>query len=132
MVAWISVILATVAAFALGAGWYGKLSGPWMRAAKVPVGADGKPKGSSNPMLYVMAFGLQLLVAGMMRHVFALSGIDSIFAGLVAGLGIGLFFITPWIALNNLYSQRPVTLTLIDGGYAVLGCAAMGAVLGLF
>ena len=83
-------------------------------------------------MLYVMAFGLQLLVAGMMRHVFALSGIDSIFAGLVAGLGIGLFFITPWIALNNLYSQRPVTLTLIDGGYAALGCAAMGAVLGLF
>ena len=65
----------------------------------------------------------------MMRHVFSLSGIDGLGLGLMAGVGIGLFFITPWIALNNLYGMRPVALTVIDGGYATLACTIMGAVL---
>ena len=46
--------------------------------------------------------------------------------------GIGLFFISPWIMINNGYGGRPFKLTLIDGGYATLGCAAIGLVLGLF
>lgn len=34
--------------------------------------------------------------------------------------------------INYAYADRPRALTLIDGGYAVLGCALIGAVLGLF
>jgi len=67
-----------------------------------------------------------------MRHVFALSGIDSPGAGIVAGIGVGLFFIAPWITLNNLYGMRPLRLSLIDGGYATLACAVMGLILTLF
>jgi hypothetical protein len=73
-----------------------------------------------------------LIVAGMMHHVFSLSRIETLGAGFLAGLGIGLFFITPWIALNNLYSMRPRMLTIIDGGYAALACAIMGLILTLF
>ena len=128
----LSVIAATAAAFALGAVWYGVLAEPWMAAARIARGADGKPEGGQSPALFAGAFALQLIVVGMMRHVFALSGIDTLGAGLVAGLGIGLFFISPWIALNNMYAQRPLQLTLIDGGYATLACAAAGLVLALF
>jgi len=73
-----------------------------------------------------------IVVSGMMRHVFAMSGIETFSSGLVSGLGIGLFFISPWIMINNAYGDRPFRLTLIDGGYATFGCAIIGAVLTLF
>lgn len=128
----INVIVAAAVAFALGAVWYGMLSGPWVAASGVECDENGKPKGGSSPMLFVRAFVLQLIVAGMMRHVFMMGGIDSVSGGLLAGLGIGAFFITPWTALNNSYAMRPVNLTLIDGGYATLACGVMGVVLTLF
>lgn len=128
----LSVLAAAIAAFALGSAWYMSLAEPWMKAANIPRDEDGKPKGGQNPKIFAMTFVLQLVVAGMMRHVFALAGIDGVAKGLVAGLGIGLFFISPWIAINNLYGMRPFRLTLIDGGYATLACAVMGLVLVLF
>ncbi len=48
------------------------------------------------------------------------------------GFGLGLFIVTPWIATNYAFSMRPRTLTLIDGGYATIGCTIMGLVLTLF
>lgn len=127
----LSIILATVAAFAAGAGYYGTLAKPWMKASGVPQDENGQPKNGSNPMLYVSGFLCQLIVAGMMRHMFTLSGIDTLGAGLIAGLGIGLFLITPWIALNTFYSMRSKMLIVIDGGYATLACAIKGLVLAL-
>ena len=82
--------------------------------------------------MFAMSFVLILVVTGMMRHVFELSSITTVGKGLVSGLGIGLFFITPWIALNNMYGMRPLKLTLIDAGYATLACAVIGLVLTLF
>ncbi|MBQ4823204.1 DUF1761 domain-containing protein [Leisingera sp. HS039] len=128
----ISVIAAAAAAFVLGAGYYGALAKPWVEAAGVECDEDGKPKGGQSPMIFAMAFLLQLIVVGMMRHVFTLSGIETLGAGLIGGAGVGLFFISPWIALNNMYGMRPVKLTLIDGGYATLACAIAGLVLSLF
>jgi hypothetical protein len=68
----------------------------------------------------------------MMRHIFGMAGIDSVDKGLIAGLGIGAFFIAPWVLINNAYAIRPFKLTLIDGGYAVLGCGIIGTILTLF
>jgi hypothetical protein len=79
-----------------------------------------------------MSMVAMILVAGMMRHTFALSGIETFGKGLISGLGIGLFFISPWIMINNAYAVRPFKLTLIDAGYATFGCAIIGAILGLF
>jgi len=128
----LNVLVAAGAAFGLGAVWYGALGNAWMEAANVKRGPDGKPENVQNPMIYLGSLLLQLAVAGMMRHMFALAGIDELAKGLVAGLGVGLFFISPWIAINNLYSGRPMKLTLIDGGYATVGCALMGLMLTLF
>ena len=128
----INVLAATIAAFALGAVWYNALSKPWIEDTGIAVDEDGKPEGGANPALFASAFVCQLIVAGMMRHVFHLSGIDTVGAGAIAGLGVGLFFIAPWIALNNLYGMRPRRLTMIDGGYAALACTVMGIVLTLF
>ena len=126
----LSVILAAIAGFAFGAVWYMALAKPWMEAANIKTDESGRPEGDT-PLPYIMAAFAMLLVAGMMRHTFALSGIDTFGKGLMSGLGIGLFFISPWIMINNGYGGRPFKLTLIDGGYATFGCAIIGAVLTL-
>ncbi len=128
----LSVIVAALGCFAAGAAWYMSLANPWMQAAGVEVGADGKPKGGGSPLPFVISFIAALALAGMMRHIFAMAGIDSAGKGLVSGLGIGLFMIAPWTAMNYAYAMRPRNLTLIDGGYAIVGPAVIGLILGLF
>jgi len=125
-----SVIVAAICGFAFGAFWYMTLAKHWVVAANIEVDESGKPK-NDGPLPYIMAFVAMILVAGMLRHTFAMAGIDSLAKGLVAGFGVGFFFISPWIMINNAYGHRPFKLTLIDGGYATFGCALMGAVLGL-
>lgn len=129
--AFLSVIVAAAAGFGFGAVWYLALAKPWMEAANIKMDANGKPEGDS-PLPYIMAAVAMILVAGMMRHTFALSGIDTLGKGLVSGFGIGLFFISPWIMINNGYGGRPFKLTLIDAGYATFGCAIIGLVLSIF
>ena len=127
----LNVIVAGIASYAFGAGWYMTLAKPWVEAARVEVGPDGKPA-NNNATPYIIAFISALVVAGMMRHVFALSGIDTIGKGLIAGLGIGLFLASPWLATCYAFGGRPFRLTMIDAGYATFGCAIMGAVLTAF
>ncbi|TMV07229.1 DUF1761 domain-containing protein [Ruegeria sediminis] len=128
----LNVLTAALGAFILGSVWYMMLAETWKRAAGVSSEQLAQYEGGIALRTFGISFVLQLVVAGMMRHVFALSGIDAIGEGFVAGLGIGLFFISPWIAINNLYSMRPARLSLIDAGYATLACAVMGLILTLF
>lgn len=126
-----AVLLAAVCGFVVGAIYYGVFSAPWKEASGVPLGEDGNPTNAKSPVPYVISFIGIILVAGMMRHTFATSGIDTLGKGIVTGLGIGAFFISPWIWLNNGYTVRPIKLSVIDSGYAILACAVMGAVLTL-
>ncbi len=128
----VSVIAAATAAFAFGAAYYMALSKPWMAAAGIEVGEDGRPVNGGSPTPYIVSFICIVLVAGMMRHTFALSGINTLAKGLQSGLGVGLFFITPWIFINTGYSNRPWKLAVIDGGYATAAAGIIGLVLTLF
>lgn len=128
----LNVLAAAITAYAFGAAWYMTLSKPWMEASGVDVGEDGKPANNSNPVPYIVAFAMAVVVAGMMRHTFALSGIDTFGKGLISGLGIGLFMATPWLATCYAFAGRPMKLTLIDAGYITFGSAIMGAILTSF
>jgi len=127
----ISVIAAALASNIFGGVWYMSLAKPWMAASGVETGPDGRPVNASSPVPYIVSAICALVVAGMMRHIFALAGIDRLDEGLIAGLGLGLFVATPWIATNYAFSGRPRRLLLIDGGYATIGCTIMGLVLTL-
>lgn len=128
----LSVLVAAVAAYAFGSVWYMALAKPWMAASGVPVGEDGRPVNASDPKPFIVAFIMALLVAGMMRHIFIMAGIDSAGKGLITGLGLGLFVAAPWIVNNVMFSDRSKSLIWMDGGYAAGGCAVAGLVLGLF
>lgn len=127
----ISVIVAAAAAYGFGAFWYMKWAKPWIAASGIAVDANGNPANKSAAP-FIIAGVAMIVVAGMMRHVFGMAGIDTIGAGLVSGFGMGAFIALPWIVTNYAYSDRPKALTYIDGGYAVFGSTIIGAVLGLF
>ena len=127
----LAVIVAAIVGFAVGAVWYMALSKPWVEDTGLEVDEKGQPVNQSATP-FIMAGIAMLLVSGMMRHTFTMSGIDAPVEGVISGLGIGLFFISPWIMMNNGFGGRPFKLTLIDGGYATIGCAIIGTILTLF
>lgn len=124
-----AVIVAAAVGFAIGALWYGMFRRQWVQHSGVPTDANGAPANAGNPVTYIGAYICVMLVAGMMRHIFSMADIDTLLKGFMAGGGIGLFCIAPWITLNNLFSARAKCLCWIDGGYAAVACAAMGIVL---
>lgn len=128
----LAVLVAAAAGFAMGAVWYMTLSGAWLRATGVPVDDAGRPVQRAGAMPFLVSAVCMILVAGMMRHIFAMSSLAGPGAGLVAGLGIGAFFIAPWLAMNYAYSMRDPRLAVIDGGFAIVGAGTIGLVLGLF
>ena len=128
----LNVIVAALAAFAFGAVWYMSMSKAWIAAAEVSVDANGKPQGNGSVMPFVVGLVAMVIVAGMMRHVFVMSGLTTIIGGVMGGAGIGAFLITPWVAMNYAFGMRKPALTVIDGVNSVVGCTIMGAVLNLF
>lgn len=134
----LNVIVAGLASFAFGAVWYMSVSSAWMAAADLRPDDKGRPtradaqEGSSSPMPFLIGLGAMIVVAGMMRHMFATSGITTIGGGAIAGLGVGAFFIMPWLAMNYAFALRKPALILIDGCYAVVGCMIIGVVLNVF
>lgn len=128
----VNIVAAAAGSWVFGAIWYMALSKPWMEAAGIPRDQNGRPQGNGSPMPFVLSAICMIIVAGMMRHIFANAAIDTVGKGLMSGLGIGLFFIAPWIMINNAYGMKPFRLTLIDGGYATIGCTIIGVILTLF
>ncbi|MHA3979893.1 DUF1761 domain-containing protein [Halovulum sp. GXIMD14794] len=124
----VAVLVAAIASYAWGSVWYMKMAQPWMAAN----GLTEETIDRKNPLPYVVSFVATVVVAGMMRHILVMGGIDGPFAGLVTGLGLGAFIAAPWIVTNYSFAGRPRSLMFIDGAYAVVGCAIMGLVLGLF
>ena len=125
----LAVLLAAAGGFATGAVWYTVLARPWMHAVNK---TEDAVKASQTPFTFAVGFLAALLTAGMMRHVFAASGVDGVGAGLLSGFGIGAFMAAPWILTNYAFADRPRTLWLIDGGYAAAACTIIGGVLGFF
>lgn len=125
----LAVLLAAAAGFAVGAVWYMTLAKPWMAAVGK---TEDEIKSDKNPLPFIVAIIGNILVAGMLRHVFATASISGLGAGLVSGLGVGLFVASPWILTNYAFAGRPRPLWWIDAGHVTFACAAIGAVLGVF
>lgn len=125
---YLTVVIAAAGCWAFGAAYYMALAKPWVAAVGIETDENGKPKGES-PVPYIVSFVCMIVVAGMMRYMFEMANIVEVTKGAIAGLGVGAFFISPWIFINNAYGMRPVKLSLIDAGYATIGAGIIGAIL---
>ena len=124
----VAVLLAAAAGFGGGALWYRITGGLWLAAVD---GGEATLRASRAPLSFALGFAANLLTAGLLRHVLSQAGVEGAGPGLVAGLGLGLFAVAPWVVTNYAFAGRPKALWWIDAGHVAVACSAIGLVLGL-
>lgn len=123
---WLSVVVATLAAFVVGGVWYGPLFGRgWMKA-------NGYTEESLARRNTAVVFGGSLLVsfvAAVMLEFFIGSDATVGF-GALAGALAGIGWVATLTGVQYLFEMRSASLFGINAGYSVVTLAVMGAILG--
>ena len=124
---WLSVIVASLAAFAIGSIWYSPVmfSKTWQKESNL---TDYDLKNASMPVIFGSAFVLMFISAVLLDMFIGPGGTAG--SGLVMGLVVSLGWIVTALGVNYLFGRKSITLFLIDAGYFVVFFAAMGLILG--
>ncbi len=124
---YLAVLLAAVAAFVVGAVFYGALGKPWMKAARI---YPAEAKMSAG--LFVTSFVAELVMAWVMAGVIGHLGDGQVTLrnGIISGAFVWLGFMATTMAINHRYQGFGWDLTVIDGIHWLLVALAMGAVIG--
>lgn len=124
---WISVLVAALAAFAIGGLWYSPLlfSKIWQRELKL---SDDEIKSANMALIFGTTFILNVVGAVFLDM---LIGPEACWMnGLITGLLVGLAWISTSFGINYLFGRKSLKLFLIDAGYFVVFYAIMGLILG--
>lgn len=125
-VSWIAVAVAAISSFLVSGVWYAVLfKDTWMDAAgmtqeQVDSGDPGKIFGFSFLLQFVSAAGLALFIGREADLMF----------GLLAGMSVGLLWVSTALGIMYLFEHRPLRLWLVNGGNQIVVFTLMGAVLG--
>lgn len=124
---WLSVLVATVAAFATGGLWYSPIlfSKVWVKELNI---SEDTIKNSNMFLIFGAAFLLNFVSAVVLDLILGPDATlkDGIFSGLI----ISVVFIAGSMGITYLFSRKSLKLFLIDAGYFVTFYAIMGAILG--
>lgn len=127
--------LAATVAFLFGGLWYGLLSKPWMRAAKLDetrIQAGGGQTPTLLALTWLCLFVMAWVFAGVLLHM-AKSGMSiGLATGVISAAMLWLGFVAPVLLLSHRYQMQSWSLTLIDSGYWLGVLLIMGAILGRF
>lgn len=127
---WLSVFLAALTGFVVGGICYGPIMGKrWMAASGI---TEKDVKNSNMAKIYGTTFLLSIISATALAHLFAAIGGSSFRGIMMMSVGIALGFIIPAMGTNYLFSQKKLSLFLIDAGYWLLFYIAMGLVMTYF
>lgn len=121
-----ALLLAAVAAFAVGMVWYTVLFGKaWRRLMNVPEGAKMSAMGTT----FVAGFVIELVRAYVMLKIVAAMGAFSVSTGLEAGFWVWLGF-TATVGLTQVvYEKKGWKYFAISYGYHLAALLVMGAIL---
>ena len=132
MVNYLAVFVAAIAAFVVGALWYGPLFGkPWRSLMGVPEGMMGMPGTRLSP---VAAMAINFLATLVLAYV--LSGLLSLLNGVTPGMTlqvallVWLGFVAPIILNTVLFEGRSIKFYLINTGAQLVQLLAMALVYG--
>lgn len=133
---YIGVILATVAAFFIGAVWYTFLfQKPWMAAVGMTEEHLKARQSGGGPSLAPLLAGN--FIGNLVMAVILSALIHSLAAATFGGgIAVGFFawlgFVITSMGVNNSFGGRKAALTAIDGGHWLVVLVVMGAIIGLF
>jgi hypothetical protein len=124
---YLSILLAAIAAFIFGAGYYGVLSKAWMRAGRIDA-VHARP----GAAVLGVTFGAELVMAWVLAGVIGHLGTGQVTLenGIVSGFFVWLGFMVTVMAVNHRYQAYGWDLTLIDGGHWLGVALIMGAIIG--
>ena len=128
---YLAIVIAAVAAWLFGAGWYMALGKPWMAALGTTPDKMAEAKKQPGAWLpFVYAFVAELLMAwilaGLLGHICALT----IRGGLISAAFCWTGFVITTMVVNNGFAGRDARLLLIDGGHWLIVLLLMGAIIG--
>ncbi|MBN2612808.1 MAG: DUF1761 domain-containing protein [Bacteroidales bacterium] len=124
---WLSVVVASVAAFVVGSIWYSPLlfSNHWQKENKL---TEDDLKSANVPLIFSLAFVL-IFIATLVLELFI--GKDAtLVTGITASALVGIAWIATAFGINYLYARKSFRLFLIDAGYFVVFFIIMGTILG--
>jgi hypothetical protein len=128
---YVAIVVAAVAAFVFGAIYYGVLSKPWMKAARItPKSGGGGGMAMPPPALLINSIVCELIMAWVLAAVLGAIGASGIGAALSAAFFLWLGFIATTIAVNQRYQSYGWDLTIIDAIHWLGVALIMGIVIG--
>jgi hypothetical protein len=128
---WLAIVIAAVAGWLVGFGWYMLFGRIWMAAIGITreeLEAANKPPGGYLHDLYGLIADLIMasVLAGIMWHVGPLTVRSGVISAALCWFG---FVITPMAVINS-FARRDWRLTLVDGGHLLVALLVMGAIIG--
>jgi len=123
----VSIVVAAIVVWVLGAAWYTALAETWM--AGIGKTREQLMQSGSPAMAYIVGFLAILVMCYLVGALLARLAATGFAAGVRIGALAGLLP-AACIALNYAFEARPLSLWLINAGYAILGLAIAGAIIG--
>jgi hypothetical protein len=123
---YLAVVIAAVAGFLVGWGWYAVFGKVWMQGL-------GKTTDRAMPIVPLIIAGVACLVmawmlAGLMGHL----GNITIRGGAISGAFVWVGFVLTTTATNQAFHGDKPVVTAIDAGHWLAVLLVMGAIIGAF
>jgi Protein of unknown function (DUF1761) len=122
----VAVWLSAIVFFIWGYVWYGVLFKNYVMVAMTQM--NSHPSNSAVP--YVVGFLMSLVIGYGTAIALADSEHHTASHGISFGLFMGIIFYAAPTLSQNQFSGNPITWWLLDAGWAVIGFALVGAIVG--
>ncbi|TLV01111.1 DUF1761 domain-containing protein [Dyadobacter luticola] len=124
-----AVLVCVVIGQVVPALWYSAFSEQWMALNGF---TTEQMKGATSPVPYLASIVSSSFMAYTMAWVFTKIPVKSLLAGFLTGLLFGVVFVLFELIVKDMFSLRPLMLSMIDGGVSVIIYAITGAILGVW
>ena len=128
---YLSIVVAALAGFGVGAIWYMVLGTAWLDALG-KTEDDIRGSGAAQAMPFIIALVADLVMAIMLAGLMGHLGDVSVRGGLISGFFIWVGFVITTMGVNHAFSGASPKLTAIDGGHWLAVLLVMGAIIGAF
>lgn len=122
-----AVLVCVVIGQVIPALWYSIFSEEWMALNGFTV---EQIKSATSPVPYLASIVSTSFMAYTMAWVFTKIPVKSFVTGFLIGLLFGIVFVLFETIVKDMFSIRPLALSLIDGGVSVIVYAITGTILG--
>jgi hypothetical protein len=130
---YLAILVAAIAGFAFGAGWYTALGRQWL-AARGLSEAEAKARTGPSPLPFIISFVALLIMAwmlsGILLHLARGGTALTVRSGMISGFFLWLGFVITTMAVNNAFEGERRALTVIDGAHWLGVLLIQGAILG--